>query len=491
MKTQPLQPARRCSRGAVFTAASLLALFSAWVPAHSETVHPKSIRAERELFITAPAVVDSEAARYPGAWSFGTLVQELAGDDAASECVAGWMRSWCQSELVNDQVVTPRLHFNELVIEPWQARDGYDRKSGEPWKPNLAHAPFRLLAIVNRMDLCAPDVAGTFKDVATVWQNHGREADFLRLTALLGLPTTDGRGYGGFSPGPPEDFGEGRLVFGATTADGQPLPGDWTVIFEYRLPAAENRALNEWAISWHSLAIFDVNDAQFPRALEQVTRMFTHRGKAGAGPVLAQLRTSEAAFGADREFRQFKFENGGFRLVPLTQTPTVAFSHKHGREHDALAGFLHERDPLIRSGIHELPLTLPTPRGSVPLLAATAIIPAKEPDFHWEIGPLVSHEARRIYSLNTCNGCHAGETGCRDGLHVHPRAAGAVARLSEFLRTDQQPLRVADPALPAEKVEFREMEDRAAIFAALLETKERDRLADLREVLRGRLRRAH
>ena len=491
MKTPTLQSTRRSFRVVLPMVATLFAWSSAAWLAQAETVPPKSIRAERELFITAPAVVDSEAARYPGAWSFGTLLRELVGADKASEGVADWLATWRQAQTVNDQVVMPRPRIDALVIEPWQARDEYDPKSGAPWKPNLVHAPFRLLAIVNRMDLCAPEVAGTFKKVETVWSNAGRAAEFARLTQPAGLQTPSFSGYGGGFTGSPVTFGEGRLIFGATDAQGQPLPGEWTVIFEYRLPGATNRGLHEWALSWHGLALDDVGSRQFPPALERVTRMFTHRASNDGTPALAQLRSSEAAFGADREFRQFKLEDGHLRPAPLTQTPAPPFAKRHGREHDLLAEFLHERDPLIRSGVHHLPATLAGRRGTAPLLAGSAFIPAAEPDFHWEIGGAVSPDARRIYSLNTCNGCHAGETGCRDGLHVHPRTAGTAARLSEFLRTDQQPLRVADPARHAEKVEYREMEDRAAIFAALLENKERDRLGDLHEVLRRRLQRTH
>src|SRR4029453_10544120 len=94
------------------------------------------------------------------------------------------------------------------------------------------------------------------------------------------------------------------------------------------------------------------------------------------------------------------------------------------------------------------------------LLAGSACIPADEPDFHWDRGPLVSRDARRIFSLNTCNGCHGGETGCREGLHIRPRAAGSAAQLSEFLRTDGKTHRLNDPDVRGSKVEYQEMVDR-------------------------------
>jgi hypothetical protein len=94
-------------------------------------------------------------------------------------------------------------------------------------------------------------------------------------------------------------------------------------------------------------------------------------------------------------------------------------------------------------------------------------------------------------SLNTCSGCHAGETGCRDGVHVHSRNAWETAQVSDFLRTHNKPLRLSDPVGRGAKIEYHEMADRAAILAALIEPRERKQLDELRDVLRSRLRRSH
>ena len=51
-------------------------------------IKANAIRPERELIITHPAVVDSEKARYPGAWSFGVLVEQLVGKEKAADSVA-------------------------------------------------------------------------------------------------------------------------------------------------------------------------------------------------------------------------------------------------------------------------------------------------------------------------------------------------------------------------------------------------------------------
>lgn len=267
------------------------------------------------------------------------------------------------------------------------------------------------------------------------------------------------------------------------------MPGDWSIIFEYNLGCNSERTVNFWAKNWHQLGSLDVNEPEFAAHLAHVTRMFTH----GGGPrnqkvQLAQLRTSEAAFGPDREFRQF---NAEFAPAPLTMTPAQAFAKKHSPEQRLLLAFLHDHDRIIRSGVHAVPVTLTTNRKTHPLLAGSAFIPANEPDFHWDRGPLVSRDARRIFSLNTCNGCHAGETGCSGGLHIHSREQGAAARLSDFLRTDGKPHRLNDPDVRGSKVEYQEMLDRAAILAAFLEPKDRAAMEALRPILRDRLERTH
>jgi hypothetical protein len=172
-------------------------------------------------------------------------------------------------------------------------------------------------------------------------------------------------------------------------------------------------------------------------------------------------------------------------------TPAQPYAKRHSPEQRSLLAFLHDQEGLIRSGVHQIPMKLPVSGEPRALLAGSAFIPADEPDFHWDRGPLVSRDARRIFSLNTCNGCHAGETGCREGLHIRPRAAGFAAQISEFLRTDGKIHRLNDPDVRGAKVEYQEMTDRAAIFAALLEPKDRQRIEALRPVLRERLERTH
>ncbi len=471
----------------------------------SASAAPPAIKPDHELLVTSPAVVDSDLAAYPGPWSFGTLIEELVGKDLAGDCVRDWLNTWTTPQMVNNQFVAARPLFEEKIIKPWQKRDGVKPADAASWKPKLENAPFRLLAIVNRMDLCAPEAADSLDVIFRDWKRRGREVDFVKMfNRSMGEPLPSlqpslpaGYGAGPFVSGADAaTFGEGRLVFGAVAPDGAPLPGDWTIIFEYKLKADPNvratgeEALNAWAKTWHSLSSLELADPQFAVSLERITRRFTHRSAGCKGPTLGQIRTSEAAFNADRQFRQFALTDQRLKLTTLAQTPAPAFLEPRSDKQRLLGQFLHQQNEFILAGLHNLPMSLPDHRDSVPLLAATASIPVGSTDFHWDAGPTVSHEARRIFSLNTCTGCHAGETGCADGLHIHARPSGQGSITSAFLRVGS-PLRINDPALPGSKVEFHEMEDRAAILSAFLETKDRSRLNALRDILRSRLKRAH
>ncbi len=496
-----------------------------------------SIKPDRELFIIHPKVVDDARAKYPGPWSFGALVNELVGEDKAPVLVREWLNTWTSTQSVNGFLVPVRPGIVAKVIEPWQRRDGHDPKSKTPWVPKLGNAPFRLLAIVNRMDLCAAEAADVTGNARSQWKATGNvalfDALFDRATQAttarekapvkISTPTlmplnlarfdprlTEGLqqklvhgSYGGIFTGqaePPLSVGEGRFIFGAIDEKGRPLDGGWTVIFEYRLPGdpspkpSENSpsnpmSLRHWATLWHMLSFDEPGSPAHLQNLEKVTQEFSRHGPNNAAPSLGQIRTSEAAFGPGREFRQFTLDQDLLKPSPLSQTPGPEFAKKDGPEVRALAQFLREGAPLIRTGIHIVPAAIQLSREAIPVLGGHAIIPAENPAFQWNPRQGVPGAVRRVFSLNTCNGCHAGETEC-SGLHVAPRLEGSQAMLSAFLRMDGTPLHAFDKA-SAQKVEFREMEERAEIFSALLERKDAKRLDELRTILRERIGRSH
>jgi hypothetical protein len=157
-----------------------------------------------------------------------------------------------------EQIVPPRPAIFEKLIEPWQQRDGYAPDGGSLWLPKLENAPFRLCAIVNRMDLCAPELAGTANEIKEDWRRRGQEKHFSRLLSRVdngssnligGLVPTFRAGYSG-GGGVMENFvtaGQGRFIFTATDSAGDPLSGGFNVIFEYRLPFVRYKTPMDWA----------------------------------------------------------------------------------------------------------------------------------------------------------------------------------------------------------------------------------------------------
>jgi hypothetical protein len=100
-----------------------------------------------------------------GAWSFGRLIHnmlpkyERRSAAAASRLVMNWLKTWEVDQAPNPSVspAKARTSIRMQVINPWKEASG----CGEPESPatdascvlDMAQAPFRLLAIVNRPDL--------------------------------------------------------------------------------------------------------------------------------------------------------------------------------------------------------------------------------------------------------------------------------------------------------------------------------------------------
>lgn len=331
---------------------------------------PKIVIA-RELMITDLSVVEDKVltdgrSTPPGPWSFRALMEGIAGPRDASQLVLDWLRTWERDQVVNGFRVPARPQMRTLVTQPWLQRSG-----GK--KLDLALAPFRLLAIVNRIDL---------------------------------------RGGSAYAP---SNAGEGRFVFGVLGPAGEVL--SFTVILEYGLPARDARELQGWAESWHALGQVPFG-ARYNRLLSLLTQRFTRRG-AGAGKVngsaLNQLRTNEIAVGSPWELREFVLEKGTGRLAPATvkQTPDDGLNQSA-----ALADLINQNQAAILAGQFVVPTKLLG--GASPVNGV------------WNAAGIKSPQARHLLALNTCSGCHQAET-ATGFVHVGPRAAGQAAPLSGFL----------------------------------------------------------
>jgi hypothetical protein len=313
---------------------------------------------------------------------------------------------------------------------------------------DLDAAPFRLSAIVNRIDLGA---------------------------------SVDGpSGYGGGSTSQPVDAGELRFVFGVQNLDTCNVLR-FSVIFEYGVPITGCTDVRSFAREWTKLN----NPAFAPRFspawlahLESVTESVVKNGAApakGNQNALNQIRTNEFALGAPWELREFtlSIENaflgtdipafGKLRTHTVAMTPDDgAFSPTpHPVTNAFVLGNVLGGVPAV---VPVLPddcaasYSVPGHFAGLPFRAGNSLT---APPTHWEaaVNPGNNREAcaRHQFSLNTCNGCHFGDT-ATPFLHVDPTVM--PAGLSNFLTGGGGIWSVADPQFGAPAWTFADLERR-------------------------------
>lgn len=260
---------------------------------------------------------------------------------------------------------------------------------------DLTQPPMRLLAIVNRMDLRDETRAG-----------------------------------------------EGRFVFGVI--DG--FAAQFTVILEYSLPL-EVMTTAEWAEAWHALGASAPGTQAYRTALQDITDAFSGPDAVPTainGSAISQVRTNEIHLASPWELREFRLNTAG----DLRQR-TVALTPRNGFNGTArLRDFINANTEEILAGTHDVPIAFGGSRfrgGRV----------TNDIDF-WSAAGINDPEARHLFSLNTCNGCHGAETST-GFLHVNPREAGQVASLSGFMTG----IDVIDPADNTTIRNFNELARRA------------------------------
>jgi hypothetical protein len=332
---------------------------------------PCTIRSRRELEIRDVSVVDDRVRTGPGgAWTFGKLMEEMAPTPAdAPAMVESMLSSFVSQQTVNGFTL-PARSGAQRVLDSMRGADG---------KLDLSRQAFRLLAIVNRIDL------------------H----DVTASTA-----------------------GEGRFVFGFAPF-GQTLQA--TLILEYNIPAGSQSEILDLANAWHALRALEFPSEEYNAALQRVTERFTARNAAPGRPngsALGQIRTNDffALSPFAWEFREFHLDATSGMLVPATValTPDRSFNFS-----DQLGRFVRANEPAILAEKHFVPLSFE----GVPFQGGN--VDASD-FFTWQV-PGVSPETRHRFARNTCNGCHTfSETGGSE-FQVSPRFPGQEASLSGFL----------------------------------------------------------
>jgi hypothetical protein len=344
---------------------------STYVVAEPDGCH---VAPSRELLIRHTSVVDDPVRSLApdGAWTFGHLMEQLAPDAAAAPDLAEAMfRTFTARQTINGFNIAGRPAMEPSVLKPWpRAHNG---------KLDLARSPLLLLAIAHRLDL----------------------AD---------LP--NGRA------------GEGRFVFGVLRAAGGSLLV--TLILEYVLPAKTEAELRDWAFAVHALQDAPFPSDEYNRALQALTERYTARGvmpDLPNGSALLRVRTNDGSLGPDGrwEMREFHLSRttGLLEPAPLAQTPDRSFNGD-----SRLARFIDENEASILTEKHETPPLL----GDAPFQAGALMNDLE----HWDAAGIKNPEARYKFSLNTCDGCHGGET-ATSFFHILPRNKGSQSQLSTFL----------------------------------------------------------
>jgi len=400
---------------------------------------PLSINPKHELVITDLSVVeDPVRTKGTGVWTFGTLMTRMANGRDPEKFVRDWLLTWTVDQTVNGDFVKNRKLGMDHVIDKWpKLPDG---------KLDLTKAPFRLAAIVNRLDLRRSGNAGEGRFVF-----HYIEPDNIAVA---------------FDPN--KKPGDDRAVF--------------TVIFEFGIddqmiirsfqgktlpkleqgpsPAAAQermKAVVDWGSRWHRLSNIPYGPA-YNTELQKITDVFSGANANPSKPngsALNQLRTNEiqlgllGAFGPGGdpvanppiwELREFHvMPSGKLENVPVALTPKLALNNT-----SQLGDFINQNEEAILRDAHQLPTGM---------LAGSALTPGAggEPMLVWN-APNILHanDARFKFAQNTCSGCHLVEAGLDKPkipgpggtftptpfiafMQIRPRRAGEEAVLSTFM----------------------------------------------------------
>ena len=317
---------------------------------------------ERSLMITDPSVLTDPARTFEpctntgtpmGAWTFGALMKNMAGPTDPADFAQHWVDTMTQASVANTFPIAPGSRVAALQAWP---RDAHN-------KLDLAKAPFRLMAIVNRIDLVGNVSYGSV---------GGAEARF--IFRLLDPGCVDS-------------------VF------------QFNVILEYGVPIDSCIAIQDWAEKWLKLGTIALGSATFDPELQKLTDVFTAPNADPTHPngsAIDRIRTNEDVGGPWRLREYHVLNDGFFHSFPVAQTP-----QKSQFNNTATLGNWLLANPQ--------PAEVPVLLGSVRFQGGSATN-----EFHlpWT-APLATNAAIHDFALNTCDGCHGPETGAVF-QHVEP-----------------------------------------------------------------------
>ena len=473
---------------------------------------------QNSLFITDLSVVEDPVRTYNvvnhqgnpiGVWTFGNLIKNIANESStgvsAKKLLKEWLKGWAYGRTINGQTVPPKIGVYRFLIGPWLQISNSTLPTnyyqtveslgnGNQWEVDwdntpeadlLKNAPFKLMAIVNRLDLRGNSAYTNLNN------GNGGETRFI-YTLEAPFDMSGSGGGNAFTPaGHPPRAADGGVVVGSYTCVN---PVDWegmNVIIEYGNPFNDICHLQHFAQSWLDLSGYSLNNppnSDFNAALEAITHQVIDPGVAHNKPnksALDQIRTNERIFfpaacgnqaqaswsKSDWELSQFQIDPTSHLLLPapVSNTPksesNVAWYLQNIPNGPLLSNLstggtilstvinpLLPVDPVdrpgstallewtfahknqIHAGMHNMPTSFSydyAQNGNPDQfrLAATAIVDAEQLHY-WDIAwynnstahydntayanPSGNYDfdktVRHQLSLNTCQGCHCGET---------------------------------------------------------------------------------
>jgi hypothetical protein len=224
-----------------------------------------------------------------GAWTFNNIINNMVNKSAtgktATEFMLTWLKTWGNNIPLNGDNAGARASINAL-INNWQQRS---LGNGLPADTlDMAEAPVKLLAIVNRVDL------------------------------------RENTGYSS------SNAGEGRFVFAVmnstiTSISNSPLP--FTIIFEYGINRKSCKSVQNWGQQWYNLHIKAFGDPAYNTALQKITDQFVNANADPSKPngsTLNQIRTNEIALSSPWQLREFNIDAGTHLLKLVTVKKNTA-----------------------------------------------------------------------------------------------------------------------------------------------------------------------
>jgi hypothetical protein len=321
----------------------------------------------RSVEIVHPNIVDDQRASnfFDGAWSFRRAIENMAASSTAADTDA-LLRSifepFTADQFVNGEFLEQRGGVQGVLFNQFQI------PNTSPRQFDLSKAPFRLLAIANRLDL--------------------RSA-------------TQG--------------GEGRLVFGVTSSDANGVFQGFfsmTLIMEFALPLkAPLDTPAKWAAKWHELDSIDpaTSPVSFSAKLQEITDAFTVRNAFVGRPngsAINQIRTNEIALGVPWQLREFNMTPAGL-MAPATTKASP--NHTLLNDSQTLRDFINQNPVLnATNDTSFFSLQMPTTFGGL-LFAGGKADQAGFTNSRWELSSTETQDtsvAVDNFGLLTCNGCH-------------------------------------------------------------------------------------